>query len=501
MTNVIAILHSFLPSKEQMQDGMLLNRMKLCAFAIFLLWGSSLRTAVFIGSFVIEVPSTDLIFQSCGSAFFLARNEKEKFKVCVDTQLERCQADLEGAVNHEVDRVKALADQNAALVQYVNRLSTECSQDYINTRASMDGWLGKLHSLPFNNETCSAAEQVELSNTLGDVSLFQEEAMLLTKSYINSGVNSIHSIIDYVKTREDYDREYIMNHTKVISRELKKYFQMTRPGLPNGIFPNIPIQAFKSQAEYLYDVVFIQAMSCFTLDRALQKHCKLYPDWDLTLNTTFLEYLNSNVANKSIEMLYDFGDYYNRKINELNATRQKWNSIKEVVVDVLERVNNTIIPDFGLAFPGISQMNNNLRFFFPGFHFTPDIATFMHLQDEWNAIYEGISTPFSKFNPNVYEKYINETVMSKLFTWKFRLIQEADKLNELSWRWHRCMELKIGRLTDKRAIDADNNIYPEDYSPPPYQGSVSSVTSLDDELRLFETKNEVSRAKTYLRYN
>jgi hypothetical protein len=484
---------SFLPNREQIQDKKLLNRMKVCSLSIFLLWTSSLKTAVFISSTVIEVPSSNFLLKSCETAFLVATDEKEKFQECVDSQLERCYLDLKGAVTTEGTRIKVLADQNAALVSYVQSLAKECSQDYIGIRGSLDGWVGKLNSIPFNNDTCAKEEQTELSNTFGDVTLFQEETLALTNKYINDGSNSLQNIVNYIKERQEYDRAYIMNHTKVMSNQLKQFFELSRPGLPDGIFPNIPIQMFKAKVERIFEVISIQTLGCFSFDRALQKYCDFHPEWDWELDSTFLEYFNDNVANKSIELLYDFGEYYNKKIHEINITRQKWDSVKEVVVSIFEKVNNTLIPDFGLAFPGVSLMNSNLKMFFPGFQFTPDVATFLRLQDQWNALYDGINSRYSSVGATVYEKFMNDTVIPDLSNWKFRLVQEADKLNQLSWSWQQCMRFKMNRLSDRMINDADNNMYQSDYDPPPYYGSQSNITTLEDELKLFETKGEVSK--------
>lgn len=489
---MIRRIKSFLPSREQINGEKLLNRMKLCSLSIFLLWTSSLRTAVFISSTVIEVPPSNLLFKSCETALLVAIHEKHNFQECVDSQLERCYLDLEGAVKTEGTRVKDLADQNDALVEHIQSLAKECSQDYIGIRGSLDGWVGKLNSIPFNNATCEMEEQTELSNTFGDVTLFQEEALALTNKYISDGSSSLQAIVDYVKAREDYDRAYIMNHTKIMSNQLKEFFEVSMPGLPDGIFPNIPIQMFKAKVEDIFEVISIQALGCFTFDRALQRYCDFHPEWDWALDSTFLGYFNDNVANKSIELLHNFGEYYNQKIHEINITRQKWDSVKDVVVTIFEKVNSTIIPDFGLAFPGVSLMNSNLKMFFPGFQFTPDIQRFLRLQDEWNTLYDGINSRFSPIRANVYEKFMNDTVIPDLLNWKFRFIQEADKLNELSWRWHQCMRSKMNRMSDQMASNAENNIYQGDYDPPPYYGSQSNITTLEDELELFDTKGEVS---------
>jgi hypothetical protein len=485
---------SFIPKREQVKDKKLLNRMKLCALSIFLLWTASLKTAVFISSTVIDVPSSNFLLKSCETAFLVATDEKHNFQQCVDNQLERCFSDLKGAVSTEGTRIKVLADQNAALVDYVQSLAKECSQDYIGIRESLDGWVGKLNSIPFNNDTCGMEEQIELSNSFGDVTLFQEETMTLTNKYINDGSNSLQAIVNYIKAREDYDRSYIMNHTKVMSNQLKQFFELSRPGLPDGIFPNFPIQMFKEIVDHIFEVISIQTLGCFTFDRALERYCDFHPDWNWELDSTFLGYFNDNVANKSIELLNDFGEYYNKKIHEINATRQKWDSVKEAVVSIFEKVNSTLIPDFGLAFPGVSLMNNNLKMFFPGFQFAPDTSKFLQLQEEWNTLYDGINSKFSSAGANAYEKFMNGTVIPDLLNWKFRLVQEADKLNELSWRWHQCMRSKMSRLTDQMTNDAENNIYQSDYDPPPYYGSQPNITKLEDEIKLFETKGEVSKS-------
>lgn len=53
------------PSRHQIEDGTLCNRLVMATFAVILLWISSLQVALSIVQMVIPTPTTTSVFSSC----------------------------------------------------------------------------------------------------------------------------------------------------------------------------------------------------------------------------------------------------------------------------------------------------------------------------------------------------------------------------------------------------------------------------------------------------
>lgn len=70
------------PSKSQLRDNSLRNRMILCFFAICLMWCSSLKVACLIASSVIETPEASDIVSTCDDAYDLIVDEKREYEQC-----------------------------------------------------------------------------------------------------------------------------------------------------------------------------------------------------------------------------------------------------------------------------------------------------------------------------------------------------------------------------------------------------------------------------------
>ena len=132
--------HSFLPSKKQRNDRKLRNRMKLCSLSIFIMWASSLKTALYITSFAIDVPTILTSYNSCKSTFEVTRNEKEKFSTCVNVQVEQCESRLEVATERESERVNIASAHNSRIVKRMIDASRNCTGDYTAVRGALEAW-------------------------------------------------------------------------------------------------------------------------------------------------------------------------------------------------------------------------------------------------------------------------------------------------------------------------------------------------------------------------
>ena len=108
--------------------------MKICALAICLMWCSSLKVAVHIASFAIDVPPIQLVYRSCKGAFHVIAHEREAYAHCVDVQLHQCHRNLDLALISEFERVNESAAQNRIIAEQARAANTNCTSKYTPLR-------------------------------------------------------------------------------------------------------------------------------------------------------------------------------------------------------------------------------------------------------------------------------------------------------------------------------------------------------------------------------
>ncbi len=273
-------LESFLPSKHQIRDAQLQNRMKICILAVCLMWATSLRVAVYISKHAINVPSIYLLYESCKSAFQIAVEEKERYSKCISVQLDQCNSDLHQSAVAEVRRVNVSSMKNTDILHSVRDSYEMCASDYTSLRYSLEGWVNNGQSLPLlesstslsstssttestgnststntNTNTCSAAEQQELMTSIGDMNLIRSEAKALSEEYGLNSQNTVQNIASYARARSEYDREYLDNHTQAMQDVVQSYM--------NEVSQNMPDLDVDGIIQELYDNLD-NAVSCIT---------------------------------------------------------------------------------------------------------------------------------------------------------------------------------------------------------------------------------------------
>jgi hypothetical protein len=207
---------SFFPSKEQRNDLKLRNRMKICAFSIFIMWASSLKTAVYIASFAIDVPSILTSYDSCKSAFQVALDEKENFETCVDVQIEQCKISLDAAIELELNRVNLASYHNSRVVKSIVNASSDCTDDYTKLKSALETWTALEQVVPIDNSSCSAEEQDMLLTTVASIETFKTEAFGVSTKFEEKSRGTLNRMIDYTKKRTAYDQEYLYNHSNAV---------------------------------------------------------------------------------------------------------------------------------------------------------------------------------------------------------------------------------------------------------------------------------------------
>ena len=217
---------SFLPSKDQLSDGRLRNRMKLCALAVCLMWSASLKVAVYISSFVVDVPSLSLLYQSCRGALSVIGEEKARHTHCVHVQLDQCDLALDRSMEFEFNRYNATLQANENILGAAEEISTSCLANYTTLRDSLEAWANiAKQPIPINNATCSKEEEENLLAAVGDTNTLKNEIVLLGKEYSAQSQNSVQTIGGYAKIRMDYDKEFLSNYTRWTQEKIQSYIE------------------------------------------------------------------------------------------------------------------------------------------------------------------------------------------------------------------------------------------------------------------------------------
>ena len=158
------------PSKSQIVDKSLYNRMLLCFFAICLTWCSSVKVATIIASSFISTPIFATIYDSCNTAFQVTTDQSDAYTACVEAQLSFCYEDLQAAATAESNRASTAANLNAKRVTEARNNQSSCSNAFTMTSTSLQTWASTNNvPLPYL-PTCSQKHRDKINKATGDIS-------------------------------------------------------------------------------------------------------------------------------------------------------------------------------------------------------------------------------------------------------------------------------------------------------------------------------------------
>ena len=283
--------------KNRRNDILLRNRMKLCAFSIFLMWSSSLRTSMYISSFAIDVPLAQILYKSCKASMHIILEEKERFSSCVYRQMKKCEDDLKRAIGLETQRVNAMSSHNTKGVNRVRKSAENCSEDFTLLKRSLEEWLALSQTLPIRNTTCSPRDREVMMSTVYDVNVLRSEALAVSTRYSRESRNTMHNIVDYAKIRSEYDVNYAKKHMDVVSNEVQTYISLTP-------IPDLKVKDELDKIQRHVD----NLLSCTTLNTDV---CE-FPSLDLGLSEMWNEY-KYETRQKWVEL----ENYWDTGCNEL----------------------------------------------------------------------------------------------------------------------------------------------------------------------------------------
>ena len=209
--------------------------MVVAILAVALMWATSLKVAVYVVSFFVNVPPFDSVVESCKSTYRITGEERRHFADCVDLQVDQCNNGLAEASYEETARVNATEANNQATVNAARQIQSNCSSAYTSLRYTVEAWVDAGHTVPYHNnnsnnnsqtlsttntETCSTEDLNQLTSSVGDVSAVRSEAFSVSSQYSDESQSTVERLVDYARLRAAYDAEYINNHTLRIEGEL-----------------------------------------------------------------------------------------------------------------------------------------------------------------------------------------------------------------------------------------------------------------------------------------
>lgn len=257
------------------------NRMKLCSFAVCLLWASSLKTSSFLAMHALKVPLLDSVYNICKSTVQIAIEEEDLFSQCAESQLQQCKDNLSNAITFESKRVDRLSMLNSKVVDDLKTASNNCKEEGSLLHNALMEWQAHSHSIPINvNGMCSAEDQEIMMSRVYDVDVIKSEALAISKEYNEEGANTLSHLATYIKDRVEYDRNYVKTYMGNFELDVQRYIQITP--MPNlDIFHKF--HDISLDIEQLFDcstLLDIQDLTCddFFPEIAIGGHLKLHAD-------------------------------------------------------------------------------------------------------------------------------------------------------------------------------------------------------------------------------
>ncbi len=103
------------------------NRIFACAFAVVLLWLTSLQLAIDLAQANISVPPFSFISDTCVESYNQMNSQKQKYSDCSSRQLKQCQQWLDNSVTQEIHRVQGIQSAQREMLENATAQNQQCS--------------------------------------------------------------------------------------------------------------------------------------------------------------------------------------------------------------------------------------------------------------------------------------------------------------------------------------------------------------------------------------
>ena len=434
--------------------------MVVAILAVALMWATSLKVAVYVVSFFVNVPPFDSVVESCKSTYRITGEERRHFADCVDLQVDQCNNGLAEASYEETVRVNATEANNQATVNAARQIQSNCSSAYTSLRYTVEAWVDAGHTVPYHNnnnsqtlsttntETCSTEDLNQLTSSVGDVSAVRSEAFSVSSQYSDESQSTVERLVDYARLRAAYDAEYINNHTLRIEGELFDW--------GNGMeMPPLDVEELFSDIQADVDMLIScvsprsidEGGECPSLRGAQERLAEIRSEMDRRMQI-YMQEIDSwrtkvDKYKSNVESAYE------------NSVRFYW-GVKDAIPDWFDRFGNSdwwdievedMIP-LGVAFPGS----------------TPTFTELPTLDDVWDSV----------------------SISLDLF--RIQLDSAEAKAVQLA--------KKLGNDFEENVIANLPNVTPADYNPPTYKDANDKVSDLDEEKIRHSRQSQVFMERT-----
>ena len=120
------------PTREEVRDGSLVNRLLFSLFAVTLLWVSCLDLAVRVTTWFITSPTLDSVWNRCSYAYTSAKQQNDDYQACVSRQLMRCDSAFSSALDDEIAQVESAFRTNEALLEVSRARALSATSSFIS---------------------------------------------------------------------------------------------------------------------------------------------------------------------------------------------------------------------------------------------------------------------------------------------------------------------------------------------------------------------------------
>mmetsp|Transcript_2637 Transcript_2637/g.5022 ORF Transcript_2637/g.5022 Transcript_2637/m.5022 type:complete len:979 (-) Transcript_2637:24-2960(-) len=426
------------PSKKQLRDEALWNRMVMCFFAICLMWATSLKVAAEIAKAFIATPSAEDVMDTCSNAYDVVNEEREEYLQCVEIQLGQCNINLAVSADEEADRIDANYNSNRQLLDDAKAVQNACSSAYSNGRFSLESWASNGVALPYLT-ACSEEDKQKINDDVGDISAVRSEAFTLSTEYSKESEGTVDRLANYIAIRSAYDAEYLDNRTQHMQDSFEEWVE-------DIYLPSIDLNVTFDDLFPDVDVL----TSCISTRDPANGTCPFLDNAYKLIDDTMQDLTAMvDTATANAKAISDKADEY--KDNVYDAYQQS-KAFYDGVHDTVSRLSLDT-SDWGgwYDIPLDSMYPIDVGF--------PNAITFEEIPN--------IDHVWDKVAPALDSLYVNMTD-AKLAAYK------------MGMKWKKDIQDQLDQLPDP---------LPEDYNPPQYVGADESVTNATAEKKRHKEKS------------
>lgn len=459
-----------LPTKRDLDDPSLINRLMVCLLAIVLLWATSLQVAVSVTELFISGTNVDNVYDTCKYALDESNRQEALYLECATAQISTCNRNLDVQFGRELTASLDNENFNADMIRTANANRTQCSAQMTNTLGLLGRWVeqndvpdngGGVYEVTFRTDgDCTEEEKTEIRNLVGDVAALSSEAQRESDGYANEAQGTVSRVTTYAKALNDYNTEYVDNKTESIQVFVREAVDEANENFETAI--NATVDAFGDDLKNAYR----QLVDCVTPQDG-NDTCTIGVD---TASVRFQ-------LESALRDMENFGEQMHTRLQ----------GFKDDVDDFLDTVN---------------PLYQEVRDFYYGARDAfADVGIDASSLDFWPTV------PFAQWHPN-YPNF-NPTVS---VPGTFTTFDIGDKLDDIYENVDLAVEdfkaritaLSIGgNLADLRAslggIAGSVNLTPDDYDPPNYTNGDGEEYTEEETEEGLESEN-TRFAETTARY-